>query len=104
MSPPCSASPSAVSRRICTGPWPACATSSEMHGGNRLPSDDDLTPSAPRDPAAFRAAVLRRAARIERHRQLTRAGGWALGIVAVVLSALALIRVAPRAHPPAASA
>jgi virginiamycin B lyase len=48
-------------------------------------------PTAPLDPASFRANVLRRAARIERHRRTTRALGWTLGILAVVTSTLALV-------------
>jgi virginiamycin B lyase len=62
-----------------------------------LPSDETTgpVPSGPRDAAAFRASVLRRAARIERRRRVTRLGGWALGVTAVALSTLALVERAP---------
>jgi virginiamycin B lyase len=60
-----------------------------------LPSNDPPVPLAPRDPAAFRALVLRRAARIERHRRAARAGGWALGVLAVAVSAFALVTRVP---------
>ena len=63
-----------------------------MHGEVLLQSVEGQVGRGPRDPAAFRAEVLRRAMRIERRRAVVHAGGWALGVLAVTASVLVLVR------------